>query len=119
MIVLTERFLEILKKRYSGKKIKFSVIPCAVDTERFKSKTKDNALLSRLGIQSKIVIAYVGSLGTWYMFSEMIDFFKSAINLDKNVHFLILTQTDKRYAIDLMKKKDLDAGYATVRTVAH
>jgi len=117
VIVLTERFLKILSQKYRDRKIEFSVIPCAVDTDRFKPKKAKNsnaALAEKLGIRNKFVIVYTGSLGTWYMFSEMIDFFKIAVRLIKNAHFLILTQSDKTYAANLIKKKGLDMRHVTV-----
>ncbi len=115
VVVLTEKFLEVLKKKYSDKKIKFSVIPCAVDTDRFRPRnSKDTTLAEKLGIRDKFVIVYVGSLGTWYMFGEMLDFFKTARKFIKNAHFLILTQTDKAYVRDFIKAKGLDEGSVTV-----
>ena len=120
VVVLTERFLEILKKRYRHKKIKFSIIPCAVDTDRFKPKEcKDVRLTEKLGIRDKFVITYTGSLGTWYMFREMLDFFKVALKLVKNAHFLILTQTDRSYAINAIKQNDLDMKHITVDTTSY
>ncbi|UCD54932.1 MAG: glycosyltransferase family 4 protein [Candidatus Omnitrophota bacterium] len=116
--VLTEKFLEILKKKHQNKRIKFSVVPCAVDTEAFKPKD-ENMLARKLGIQDKTVLGYIGSLGTWYMLPEMIDFFKCAVKLDKDIHFLILTQTDKEYAIRLIRKKGLDTTHVTVDTVTY
>jgi glycosyltransferase involved in cell wall biosynthesis len=117
VVVLTDRFLEILKEKYRGKKIEFSVIPCAVDTDRFKpERTSDNnaGLRKKMGIQDKFIIVYAGSLGTWYMLSEMIDFFKTAVKLIENAHFLILTQSDKTYAIDLVKTENLDIERVTI-----
>jgi len=118
VVVLTMKFLEILKKKYHNRRIKFSVIPCAVDTEKFKPK-KESALARKMGIQDKKTIAYIGSMGTWYMLPEMIDFFKCAVKLDKDVHFLILTQTDKKYVIDLIREKGLDSSRVTVDTVTY
>ena len=120
VVVLTEKFLKILEEKFAGKKIRFSVIPCAVDTDRFKPRNgKDPVLAEKLGIRDKFVITYIGSLGTWYMFPEMVDFFKVATKLIKNVHFLILTNTDKNYAIDIMKKRGLDSRYVTIDSVSY
>ena len=41
VIVLTNKFSEILKKRYNGEKINFSVVPCAADTDKFRFKSKN------------------------------------------------------------------------------
>lgn len=118
IVVLTKKFKGIFEETYPGKRSALSVIPCAVDTEKFKP-SEDNKLARELGIEDKSVIVYSGSLGTWYMLAEMIDFFECAVKLDKNVHFLILTQTDKEYVTDLIQKKGLDASSVTVDTVRH
>lgn len=117
VVVLTEKFLNILKEKYADRKIRFSVIPCAVDTDRFKLHGKDTALAEKLGVKDKFVIAYVGSLGTWYMLGEMLDFFKAAGKFVKNAHFLILTQTGETYVRDFMKAKGLDETSVTVSLV--
>lgn len=107
VIVLTERFLDVLKIKYDDS-VKFSVIPCAVDIAKFTpSKGKGSALFAIPGLRDKFVIVYVGSLGTWYMFDEMLEFFKTASGVIDNAHLLILTQTDRLYARRVIEKKGL------------
>lgn len=120
VIVLTEKFSEILKEKYQDKNINFSVIPCAVDTDRFASKEyKNQELLEKLELKNKFVITYTGSLGTWYMLNEMLDFFKTAIKIIKNIHFLILTQSDKAQIVDLIREKELDMSYFTIDKIPY
>lgn len=115
VVVLTNRFLRILQDKYHAHNIKFSVIPCAVDTERFKlGQGKDRDLADRLRISGKFVITYIGSLGTWYMFTEMVAFFKVVKNIIENAHFLILTQTDKNYALSLVKDSGISPDFFTI-----
>lgn len=120
VVVLTERFSDILKKKHLRKEEDYSVIPCAVDTDKFRLRPGKNITLTdKLGIRDKFVIAYVGSLGTWYMFKEMLDFFKIALKVVKNAHFLLLTQTDKGHAVNTIKNTGLDMKDFTVDTVSH
>lgn len=114
VVVLTERFLKVLQGKYDDGRITFSVIPCAVETDRFGMKGKDAALADKLGLKDKFVISYIGSLGTWYMLKEMTDFFKCAAKRMRDAHFLILTQLDKSYALETIRSSGLDMGYATI-----
>jgi len=120
VIVLTNAFSDILRKKYPGSEKKFTVIPCAVDTERFKSSGKKNSRISgRLGVADKFVVTYAGSLGTWYMLSEMIEFFKVMLKIVGNAHFLLLTQTDRNYAARVMKDHGLNMDMVTIDTISH
>ncbi|MCC6186326.1 MAG: glycosyltransferase [Chitinophagaceae bacterium] len=58
-----------------------TVIPCCVDMELFDptqlSNTKTNALRRKADLpNNKLVMGYVGSLGTWYLLNEMLRFFE-------------------------------------------
>lgn len=120
VITLTEKFLQILKKRYCKRTIRFAVIPCAVDTERFlPAQDKKNRLSERPNLEGKFIITYIGSLGTWYMFPQMLSFFKTALRSVGNAHFLVLTQTDKAYAVEEIKKSGLASKDVTIDTVSY
>ena len=120
VVVLTERFLKVLKDKYENNEIEFSVIPCAVDMARFDNmQNKKSDLAKKMKLQDKFVVVYIGSLGTWYMLEAMLDFFRTVIARTNNAHFLILTQTDKAYARDKVKRSGIDAGRITIDSVAH
>lgn len=120
VIVLTEKFLGVLEKRHQGKNIKFSVIPCAVDTDRFFIRENDGALFEEdPALKGKFIIVYTGSLGSWYMLDEMLDFFKIALQRIKNAHFLILTQSDKEYVRKSVKRKGLDESLVTIGSTTY
>lgn len=120
VIVLTERFLAILKVKYRNDRINFSVIPCAVDIKKFRlENNKTGALAARLNLRDKFVIVYAGSLGTWYMFSEMLDFFKVATHVIENAHLLILTHTDGAYARRTIEDSGLDPSRFTLDTTTY
>jgi glycosyltransferase involved in cell wall biosynthesis len=57
-----------------------SVIPCCVDTDFFNPENypdeSRNVLRRQLGLTSDdYILGYVGSLGTWYLYDEMVNFF--------------------------------------------
>ena len=118
VIVLTERFLKILQNNQKDKKINFTVIPCAVDTNRF-SPAQEEKFPPGLNLKGKFIISYIGSLGTWYMLDEMIDFFKVLKENIENAHFLILTQSDKNFVRKILKDKNLNENDFTLSSVEH
>ena len=56
-------------------------------------KEKDTFLERELGLGGRFVFIYIGSLGTWYLLDEMLDFFQEAKGSISNAFFLILTQS--------------------------
>jgi glycosyltransferase involved in cell wall biosynthesis len=79
---------------------KITVIPCSVDLQLFDPSSIDparqSALRNELQIdQHDFVLTYLGSLGTWYMYREMMDFFDELKKLRQQAKFLILTSDTK------------------------
>src|SRR6185295_4449760 len=71
-----------------------TVIPCCVDFSHFpladaEARTKARAGLGLTDGQS--VLAYLGSLGSWYMLDEMLDFFKVYAPRHEDARFLFVT----------------------------
>jgi len=116
IVVLTERMKDVLKKSYPGFEKKISVIPCCVNLERFtpltsKLQEKHNET------NGKFSFLYLGSLGTWYMLNEMLDFFKLAKERIPHAHFTILTLSDLGIAKDAIRKKGFDENDFTLKAV--
>jgi glycosyltransferase involved in cell wall biosynthesis len=100
-VVLTEKARSILfpgseKTGFDGLGRPVEVIPCCIDSRRFETITEETraAARDRLGAKGRHVIAYVGSFGGWYMTDEMIEFFKTARELEPETFILVLTQRD-------------------------
>ncbi|MCW3102506.1 MAG: hypothetical protein JWO09_946 [Bacteroidetes bacterium] len=79
-----------------GKQVPVEVIPCCADLDLFSAKSVDPAqqqsLRARFGIgENELVISYLGSIGTWYMLDEMLDFFKCLLAKKTNAKFLFIT----------------------------
>jgi glycosyltransferase involved in cell wall biosynthesis len=76
---------------------RISVIPCCVDFDHFPlaKAASRRAARKRLGIGAgDRVLAYLGSLGTWYMHDEMLDFFGVYASRYSNARFLLVTPDD-------------------------
>ncbi len=81
---------------FQHKKPKIKVIPCCVDLELFNPSTISKELQIEARNQLNIhddnfILGYVGSIGTWYMLSEMLDYFKILKETKKNARFLFVT----------------------------
>lgn len=113
VIILTAKTKDLIT---SGNRVKnFTIIPTCVDLDKFNIERRVNSSHIRLtySLNGKFVLMYAGSLGTWYMLSEMMDFFRELINLRNDAVFFILSQTDKKWIEqyiphDLKKKTVID-----------
>ena len=87
---------ELTGEPFSGP---LSVIPCCADFSffdyrRFTEEDKSR-IRTRLGIsQDAFVLGYSGSLGTWYMLPEMLDFFAVFLKTKPDAVFLFLTRDE-------------------------
>lgn len=75
---------------------KITVIPCCVDVQLFDrgavAAADTEAWRTRLGIpRGAYVLLYLGSIGTWYLWNEMVLFFERLQKEHANAKFLILT----------------------------
>ncbi len=94
-------------------KPKIKVIPCCVDLEVFNpnslTEQQKNKLKDNLGIDLNVfILGYVGSIGTWYMLSEMLDYFKVLKERKKDAKFLFVTGESKETIYTQAKLKGID-----------
>lgn len=92
---------------YQGGAEKIEVIPCCADLQHFHIQDKKQKNISRqtLGIgENRLVISYVGSLGTWYMADEMLALFKK-IKEAYGEALLLLITTHSRSEVDVYLKR--------------
>jgi glycosyltransferase involved in cell wall biosynthesis len=101
------------------------VIPTCADQEHFHpgkiSQERTTELRSKLGIQpTDFVLLYLGSLGTWYMLNEMLDFFeklKSETGNQKKYKFLFVTK-DQEVLKQSLKKRNLSGNEIVMSSCA-
>lgn len=78
---------------YSANKV-ISVIPCMVDFSIFSPDENNSKASAKKNLgyaPSDFVVSYLGSLGTWYLFQEMLDFFKVLKQAYPTAKFLFVT----------------------------
>ena len=123
IVVLTKKFADFLEKPSyfaAGKKLNLHVIPCCVDLDKFSvSAGKNKHLQHALHLEDKFVFLYSGSVGTWYMLQEMIDFFKEAKKIKANSHFLVVTQSPEKQTEAVFMNKGIARTDYTVTSAVY
>ena len=111
IVVLTEKAEQIIRSKYNGTiSLDITVIPCSVSTNHFDyNKMVKLESRKKLNLDSdQVIVSYVGSIGTWYMLDEMMDFFHILMKSNSNVMILFITLDDKRIIIDRAKLRNMD-----------
>lgn len=98
VISLTHKAQSIIHswEEISNQPIPIKVIPCCADLDFFSPANIDKQhkieLQKRLELKGgEFVLSYLGSVGTWYMLDEMLDFFKCLLLRKPDAKFLFIT----------------------------
>ena len=87
---------------------KIKVIPCCTDENLFQKKNIQN-VRSELGFsKDDFIISYVGSIGTWYILDEMLDFFKCLQIKKPNAKYFFITKDKPKLILEKAKSKEID-----------
>lgn len=95
VVTLTERSIPEIRRLAGAPWVPITVIPCCADFDSLVPPTRlERERIRRvLGIgEPDLVLAYLGSLGTWYQFAEMLRFFKLVRDTRPNSWWLIITK---------------------------
>lgn len=114
IILLTEAGRKEMSSWASFQKnIPVAVIPCCADMAHFsltdaaqKKKAREHFQIEN----GKLVISYLGSVGTWYMLDEMLGFFKVLKSKYPEAKFLFITHTPRQVIDDRISDLHLDPG---------
>jgi len=125
-VVLTEKAREILfpESKETGFD-KFGrpveVIPCCVDLQRFTAanETARNEMRRELNLENRQVLAYIGSLGSWYLADEMADLMQAARERNDSAFALILTQSAPEIMTERLKKRGFSEKDFIVKKIPH
>jgi glycosyltransferase involved in cell wall biosynthesis len=111
VVTLTERIWPVISEwdGLSGRKVAHEVIPCCADLRRFRFSSEARQEQRRnLGIDSRFVIVYSGSIDGWYLTDEMADFFAVFLRRNPDAFFLWLTQSNRQRLEELMRSRGID-----------
>ena len=122
--MLSWQQLESTPSYFKNKPLSIEVIPCCVDTELFKEKSinleKVAQLKTNLNItEHAFVLGYVGSIGTWYMLPEMLDFFKVLKSKKPESVFLFITNESEEKIKALAIEKGISQNDIKVTSCLH
>lgn len=103
---------------------KIKVIPCCANLELFDAKSIDtNEILKQKEalniVEDQFVLGYVGSIGTWYMLPEMLDFFVELQKTKPNAIFLFVTGESKEHIEKEANLKGIPSESIRVVSVLH
>src|SRR5262245_6804531 len=82
IVTLTERIWPVIRDwdGLRGREVVHEVIPCCVELERFRFDHNDrDRRRKELSIDGQFLLTYSGSIGSWYLTAEMIDFFSQLL----------------------------------------
>lgn len=102
IVSLTEEGRRIVAARPETR-APITVIPCCVDFDHFALVTEAARAAARTELDiapERKVVAYLGSLGTWYMLDEMLDFFAIYRGHEPGALLFFITQDDPQPIVD-------------------
>lgn len=85
------------------------VIPCAADLRLYQPQedTIKAEFRAKLGIGQEFVLLYLGSIGTWYLLEEMLDFFVVLKQHKPDAKFVFITGDSQEYIFTSASNKGI------------
>lgn len=122
IISLTQRAKNHIVEKLSHRPAStIAVIPCCVDLEHFdfnnQSVSHNDALAESLGVsKTDFVISYLGALGTWYMLTDMLLFFKVLLSHKPDAKFLFITPETSEFVLSEAHRMGIPTDRILVRS---
>lgn len=116
---------EILSWNISSvEETKITVIPCCVDLDLFDPGKIRNIQVTEksvsLGLTTEDhILGYVGSIGTWYMLPEMLDYFIALKKVKPNAKFLFVTGEKPENILSGARNKNINPSDIIITSCAH
>lgn len=106
-VIVLSRSGEFLLKKMFHVDNKISFIPTCVDLDLFNYKEYAKSAQAILREKYDFILLYNGSLGSWYMLEEMVDFFKASLFCFRKPLFLFLNDADRLSIAAMMRAKGI------------
>jgi glycosyltransferase involved in cell wall biosynthesis len=126
IISLTKKGKEIITNMpvLSNYELDINVIPCCVDLNSFHKREINDANKETLRLELNIqpdttVIGYLGSIGTWYMLDEMLQFYAIQRNKLNRSVFLFVSGEPKETIQQKARKYDIPAEEIIITSTSH
>lgn len=103
---------------------RIQIIPCCVDLDLFNplkiEEVEKRKLRNQLNLDpSHFVLGYVGSIGTWYMLPEMLDYFIELKIVKPNAKFVFVTGEKPEKIYIETSRKNIDKNDIIVTSCLH
>lgn len=105
---------------YKKSKAEITVIPCAADFSLFNLNTENEKKIAKekIGVnENTSVLSYLGSVGTWYMLDEMLDFYTVYKKKHRAV-FLFITPDDPESILEKATKKNISSSEIIIKSAS-
>ncbi len=94
---------------------KITVIPCCCDIElfdpeKFETNREYDKIKGLVKASDGPVFVYLGAIGTWYLLSEMLAFFKYILNTHPRSTFLFITREPSKLILSTAKEYNIPQG---------
>lgn len=109
IVSLTHIAKEIMQQEWKVSQPIF-VVPCTVDTDLFKPVAKEKT-------EKPITLGYLGSLGTWYLLEEMLDFYNVFLKHYPNSKFKFISKIEPDFILSRAKEKGIDSSHFDIKAV--
>jgi glycosyltransferase involved in cell wall biosynthesis len=101
-------------KELPNQPVPIQVIPCCADLDKFSPDNIDQSILKELRAkfslqENDFVLSYLGSIGTWYLMDEMLEFFKQVLKEKPQARFLFITNEPASMILDKAKTMHIPA----------
>jgi glycosyltransferase involved in cell wall biosynthesis len=115
---------EMLSWPTTDPSIRIKVIPCCTNlalfnpaaiSEELKEDCRKNVGISK----GEFVLGYIGSIGTWYMLPEMMDYFREMRIENADARFLFVTGEAPERIKEIAEQKGVDPNAISVISVLH
>lgn len=121
VISLTQNAKDEIHSWNGFEKTAITVIPCCADLSLFEKRAADDRAVAQLRKELQIpensfVLSYLGSLGTWYMLEEMLDFFVILKQKYPQAIFLFITGDSEEMVLHKSRLKGIDDQSIRVRS---
>lgn len=103
---------------------RIEVIPCCADLEKFNPESisneeKEATRKSFNFSTTDRILGYVGSIGTWYMLDEMLQFFKTYQTIYPTAKFLFISGENRSVIVQRALHFGVDKNLIYVKSVLH
>lgn len=123
-VSLTHRAKKEIESWNLEKQSRISVIPCCVNLAHFSKQNIQPTIVNRIKNEWKLkpenkLIGYVGSIGTWYMLDEMLDFFQVLHQKQPQFIFAFFTQEQKELILKRASQKGIPTEAIRIQSVSY